>query len=244
MMECSFISAEGLLRPNNEDNLRYKTIGDYTVILVADGMGGHRGGEVASKIAVDFIMNAIENDPEMLAEQRFSSEATDLFRRANVEILMASIDNPDLSGMGTTVTLAVIKDRTVQVVHIGDSRCYLLHRSSITRLTKDHSYAQMLFDQQKITSEELENHPGRSQLTKILGENEYIQPDYYRYNVMYGDLILLTTDGIHSVLNDSEIVSCLSKHNDLDGGLQKLRKAVYDKGAPDNLTAVLAIYKP
>ncbi|MCQ2483099.1 MAG: protein phosphatase 2C domain-containing protein [Clostridia bacterium] len=232
MIPYDVISDVGLVRENNEDSYAVKKIGDYTVLMVADGVGGLPYGEVASRTAIEAASDFLEKN--LLAEEISNDEIAEvlklLYNKVNADVVKQGLKlNSSANGIviGTTLTICVVYKQQITVAHIGDSRAYLIHGSSIIKLTEDH------------VSDD-DNHF----LTKVIGDNSFLSPDIYRYSIMYGDLILLSTDGLHSVLSDNEIVVCLKKHKDLKGCLTNLVEAVYKKGAPDNVTIVLAHDKP
>lgn len=233
----------GNVRVNNEDNYVIKDYGKSRVMILADGMGGTEGGEIASKIAVDTITSMLESDIkeplDTIDEKTLQDELSYFFEQANKNILKHAINNPEYEGMGTTLTVAVIRGRRIFVVHAGDTRAYLFHGSAMTQLTNDHTFAAELFRSGSITKEEMKNHPGRHKLVKSLGDNSYLSPDYYGYNIIYGDMLMLCTDGLHSYVDDSEILSCCKKHNDLEGCLNNLFEAAYKAGSSDNITAMI-----
>ncbi len=240
----SFARSEtGKVRLNNEDNYAIKDFGKTRVMVLADGMGGVEGGEVASKIAVDSVVSMLTNDLgdsiDSMDEEKLKDELSYFFSEANKNILKHAISNSELDGMGTTLTVVVIKGRRILVGHIGDCRVYLFHGSSMTQLTNDHTFAAELFRNSSITREEMRNHPGRHKLVKCLGDNSYVSPDFYGYNIIYGDMVLLCTDGLYSVMEDSEILNCCRKHNDLEGSLNNLFEAAYKAGSEDNITALI-----
>ncbi len=232
MIPYDVITDVGLVRDNNEDSYAVIKIGDYTILMVADGVGGLLHGEVASRTAIESASDFLENrlSSEEISNAEIGELLKLLYNKVNADVVKQGLklSNSDTGTfMGTTLTICVIYKQQITVANIGDSRAYLIHGSSIIKLTEDH-----------VTVED--SHV----LTKVIGDNSFVSPDIYRYSIMYGDLVLLSTDGLHSVLNDNEIVVCLKKHKDLKGCLTNLVEAVYKKGAPDNVTIVLAHDKP
>lgn len=228
MLSC--VRSESGLRPNNEDYTKSLQIGDYKLFVIADGMGGENKGEVASQIAVETLCDTIE---EALKTESFDDKAleelfTNAFQKANKNIVQYCADNGLRdSDMGTTLTSMLVKERKAYVAHIGDTRAYLKHGSALTRLTKDHVSAEH-----------------SNELVKYLGTNSYVYPDFYTYNIMYGDLIMLCSDGVYGKLTDTKIVECLKLHNKLEGCLDNLFQAAKESGSEDNLTALLANIRP
>lgn len=227
MIPCEYITDIGILREINEDSCQALSIGEYFCMIIADGIGGLEFGEEASRTAVDFATSLLQeqnSSNEPLTEESFLNN---LFNRINAEVYKTGLNLGATVGIGTTLTLAILKGNSLTIAHVGDSRAYMVHGSSLIQLTQDNTIG----DNSHI-------------LSKSLGENNFIKPDIYRYNIMYGDLVLLCTDGLHSVLKDDEILLCIKKHKDLKGCLDNLVKAVYTKDAPDNVTIILAHNKP
>lgn len=265
-MNIDYRTAKGPVRADNEDSLIIHEIGEYVIAAVADGMGGHECGQIASSMAVKSLVHHVE---ELISERadELDSRASredgnndrepfvrlleEAFQRINRDIVRYSYENSvpvkgeaSYAGMGTTLTCAVISRNRLYLAHIGDSRAYLVHGSSITRLTADHTYAAKLVREGRLTPEAASKHPGSHELVKWLGENRYISPDVSVYNIIYGDLLLLCTDGIYAVTDDSRILQCVRKHNDLKGGLDKLFENACLCGSDDNMTAILIHLRP
>lgn len=248
-MEIACGSEKGNTRINNEDRYAVKTIGDLTLMVLADGIGGAEGGEIAASIAVDTVMDLFEKDAKTgalddLDDKKFKEKSTSYYQKSNYNILIKAINEKELMGMGTTLTCILIRGNRLFIAHIGDSRAYLIHGSAITQLTGDHTYTAELLKSKSITEQEAKTHPGKSILVRSLGVNAFIIPDIYCYNIIYGDLVLLCTDGVYSVLENHEISDCLKKHNNLDGCVVNLIKKAEEKGSRDNITAILAYVRP
>ena len=227
----SYIKSDKGLRSNNEDFALDAQVGKYKIFAVADGMGGENNGEVASSVACNTVITNLvsyfeANDNP--SENDIKDVLNNVFQDANKEILKTCADaGLRDSDMGTTLTVAVIRERKAIIAHIGDTRAYLKHGSSLTRLTSDHV-----------------SNTDSNQLVKFLGVNCFINPDIYSYNIMYGDLFVLCTDGVYKNLSDATIVECLKIHNDLEGSADKLFTAAMEAGSSDNLTVLLANIRP
>ena len=247
-MNIDYRSEVGKIREKNEDSVIVKQIGDFTVVAVADGMGGQQNGEVASSVAVNALVNELQDiltRETLSTDEQYKSMLTSVFQRVNKAVVCESLKTglDDLS-MGTTLTCAIINARKLYLAHIGDSRAYLIHGSAMTRLTNDHTYAQKLADEGKIPQQEVLSHEDSHKLVRWLGENSYINPDVYSYNIIYGDLLLLCTDGMYRAVDDSRILQCVKKHNDLKGCLDNLFEAAYEGGSDDNVTSLLVHIRP
>lgn len=224
----------GLVRDGNEDS----ALTAPNLIAVADGMGGHAGGEVASSIAV----NALFKLQPLLADENIDGESKeDLFLNVTHEIdnqiLEKSKSNPNLSGMGTTLTALNISGENLELLHIGDSRCYRYRGNKLEQLSYDHTVMQELLDQGRLTPEEVIDHPQRSLLTQALMGDSGIDPILVSYEIKKGDQYLLCSDGLTNVLSDYEI-SKIIEANENDQVVPALIAEVRAKGAPDNITII------
>ena len=226
----------GLVRDGNEDSALISA----NLIAVADGMGGHAGGEVASAIAINTLQQLLPviNDPAIDLDSR-----ADLFLNisyeVDAEILRVSKAQPELSGMGTTLTALSLTGDQVDLLHIGDSRCYRWRDKKLEKLSYDHTVMQELLDQGRLTPEEVFDHPQRSLLTQALMGDSGIDPVLMSYEVKPGDKFLLCSDGLTNVLSELEIAKII-KATDEDKLLAELIKETKAKGAPDNITIVWA----
>jgi serine/threonine protein phosphatase PrpC len=222
------------VRSGNEDS----ALTCANLIAVADGMGGHAGGEVASAIAINTLEQLLPviSDLEVDVASR-----EDLFLNITYEvdsqILAKSKDSPELSGMGTTLTALSILDNTVELLHIGDSRCYRYRNNKLEQLSYDHTVMQELLDQGRLTPEEIIDHPQRSLLTQALMGDSGIDPILVSYEIKKGDQFLLCSDGLTNVLSEYEI-SKIIEANKPEDIAPALIAEVRVKGAPDNITII------
>jgi PPM family protein phosphatase len=226
----------GLVRDGNEDS----ALISQNLIAVADGMGGHAGGEVASAIAINTLeaLLPVITDTEIDIDSR-EDLFLNLSYEVDAEILRVSKERPELSGMGTTLTALAITNNQVDLLHIGDSRCYLWRDKKLTRLSYDHTVMQELLDQGRLTPDEVFDHPQRSLLTQALMGDSGIDPVLMSYEVKIDDKFLICSDGLTNVLSDLEI-SKIIKATDEDKLLAELINETKAKGAPDNITIVWA----
>ena len=226
-------SEVGLHRSGNEDSALINGV----LIAVADGMGGHAGGEVASKVAITTLaqilplLNNNEIDPESL-EDFLQSAVLDV----DDEIKLTAEADDRLSGMGTTLTAIALYRDQAYVMHTGDSRAYRLRGKEFTQLTKDHSVVQELIDAGTITEAEAATHPQRSVLTNVLMGYGNITPILIQHEVKAGDKFLLCSDGLNNVVSNQEIHKLMSE----DDAIAKLISLTYERGAPDNVTILIA----
>ena len=238
----------GLVRSSNED---CGHASDW-LLVVADGMGGHQAGEVASEITVSTIKNActpapIGSDDSNLAHPHLS----DLVKAvvdANSAIFRASLEDPDKQGMGTTVTaLSVIVDPTdpdttfaLGLVNVGDSRTYVMRQGRLRQVSKDHSFVQDLVDQGQITKEEARYHPRRNIVTRALGIEPDVRVDSVQLPLIKGDRYLLCSDGLVDEVDDDHIADILKQHAEPQAAADALVQAANDNGGRDNITVIVA----
>jgi len=226
----------GLVREGNEDSAIYGA----NLIAVADGMGGHAGGEVASAIAINALAQLLPviTDSEIDIDSR-----EDLFLNITYEIdsqiLEKSKQNPELAGMGTTLTALNISGDNVELLHIGDSRCYRYRDNKLEQLSYDHTVMQELLDQGRLTPEEVFDHPQRSLLTQALMGDSGLDPILVSYEIKADDKFLLCSDGLTNLLSDYEITKIIESKTDNDL-IAALIAEVKAKGAPDNITIIWA----
>lgn len=234
------ITDRGLVRENNEDSSTVKTSGRDLIFAVADGMGGHAMGEVASKTALDFVISDLLSTLESVNNQKAIEDLLHkTVEKANIRVYLESLKDTDYHGMGTTLTLGVLRDWRLYLSHIGDSRAYLLHGSHLDRLTLDHTLVQQMVEAGTISESEATKHPKRHMLTRSLGVKEYMTPDTTSFDIFEGDVILLCTDGLYGCISDKEIRDIMRKNKDLEMCGQKLVDAAIEAGGHDNVTVVL-----
>ncbi len=218
----------GRVRKHNEDSLIIKP----PLYAVADGMGGHEAGEVASEIAIQTITKEAPDsvDPEALRGAVIA---------ANKAIIVGAREGLGRPGMGTTLTAAVIEEDDLLVAQVGDSRAYLLHDGKLQQLTRDHSLMEELVSSGQITEEEARYHPNRSIITRALGSDPTVQPDLYELQVSAGDRLLLCSDGLSGMLEPEELERILASDEDPQRVADKLVDAANEAGGFDNITVLI-----
>jgi serine/threonine protein phosphatase PrpC len=222
----------GLVRDGNEDSALISS----RLVAVADGMGGHAGGEVASKIAITSVreLSDVLNNASLDDESR-EDLLLNISFSIDQEIAEAADADRALQGMGTTLTALHLGEESVELLHIGDTRCYQWNGKKLIQLSYDHTVMQELLDQGRLTPDEVFNHPQRSLLTQALIGDSGIDPLLHVFKASVGDQFLLCSDGLTSVLSDLEITSIIKKSESSEV-VDTLVKAVLEKGAPDNVT--------
>jgi PPM family protein phosphatase len=218
----------GRQRQANEDSYFAKS----PVFAVADGMGGAQAGEVASRIAAGAFEQEV--DAETPAETQLEGIAMD----ANREIHELAQRDSSHAGMGTTLTAALVRGDEVSLGHVGDSRAYVFRDGQLKRLTKDHSLVEELRRQGRLTDEEAEEHPQRSIITRALGPEPNVNVDTMTFPAKNGDVFLLCSDGLTTMVNDDQIEAILEESKTLRGGVNRLVDTANAKGGRDNITAV------
>lgn len=241
-MEVFSKSDIGLVRTSNQDDCRFGVFSPCCAwAVVCDGMGGANGGNVASATAVDVISEQIQQlYDEKLSKEQLVTLLTDIVQRANAQVFDMSISNPELEGMGTTCEFVFVKDRTVHVVHVGDSRTYAIRGGKIKQLTEDHSIVQEMVRRGEITPEEAIKHPNKNIITRALGIRPEVNIDYIEANFTYGDVLLLCTDGLTNCVSTGDIVKIVHENRGEDM-TNKLVDKAKEGGGSDNIT-VTVIY--
>lgn len=224
------ISKTGLVRQRNED--RFYAQGP--LLIVADGMGGYTGGEYASTMVVDTIVEVVNKATEISTEVLENA-----ILKANSMVYEKSQSYKELEGMGTTAVVAYVQEDTLYWAHVGDSRLYLYGQEGLHRMTKDHSMVQQLVEAGTITEDEVIHHPKRNMLTRAIGVYETVEVDTGVVEVHQNDRILLCSDGLSGYIEESKIEQVLSEENNESRALEDLVHLVYDAGARDNVTIVL-----
>ena len=219
----------GRQRSANEDSLFV----DPPLFAVADGMGGAKAGEVASAVAVEAVEAAEESNEPVEAQ------LAGIVRRANRRIYELAAADESRRGMGTTLTLAKVHGDEVSLAHVGDSRAYRMRDGELEQLTRDHSLVAELERSGQITAEAAEHHPQRSIITRALGPEPDVQVDTYTMAGRDGDLFLICSDGLTSMISDDEVASILRSAPSLEDAADALVRAANQSGGKDNITVIL-----
>lgn len=237
----------GCRRENNEDFLSYwepESDRDFQrmgrLAIIADGMGGYEGGQEASRLAVETILHVYGHEPSSDP----SAALVRGFLEAHDRIRQYADDHPELQGMGTTCTALVLQGQKLFVVHIGDSRLYLLRKGTIQRLTHDHSYVGRLVESGILRSEEAESHPQRHILTAALGAGAELSPEAFTepLEVEAGDSLVLCTDGLWSQVSEKELLGVVSSHSPA-AACRELVRIARERGGPDNITLQILLVR-
>lgn len=218
----------GRVRTHNEDSV----LAQPPLFVVADGLGGHEAGEVASSLAVETLRDHAPRHADTNALAR-------AVKAANREVIRAAKEGIGRSGMGTTLTAAMVENGIIAIAHVGDSRAYLLHGGRLRRLTEDHSMVADMIRMGQLTEAESRVHPNRSVITRALGTDSSMEADTYRFEVEDGDRLLLCSDGLTGMLEDPKIEEILGAYRDPAVTAQALIAAANDAGGQDNISVVV-----
>jgi serine/threonine protein phosphatase PrpC len=267
-VDVSGLSHAGRVRPRNEDHFLVVRLGRYleTVLsslppgevpvradeagyamIVADGMGGHVAGELASRMAISNLVKLVLEMPEWIfhlddaSADDASARSRGRFRRVNRAIIEHGTEHPEVQGMGTTMTAVRNLGRHLQIVHVGDSRAYLLRAGYLHRLTRDHTYVQLLLDSGQLSQEEAANFTSRHMLVNALGgASEDVEVDVDQLELVSGDRIVLCSDGLTDLVDDESIRRALVDCPGSAAACQCLIDMALERGGRDNVTVVTA----
>lgn len=231
---------KGPVRAENEDAFRVVDLGKNSCFaVVCDGMGGEAGGRIASEIATTRITEVVK---EGYREEMESRHISDLLKTAiasaNIMIYNKAKKNPELQGMGTTAVVCIIRDDIAYIVHVGDSRAYLVGDRTINQITVDHTIVQVYLEQGKITEEEAQNHPRKHLITRALGVDEEVHPDYYEISIEPEESVLICSDGLTNYFDNQDLLletAALPRAKWVDD----LIAGAIERGGNDNVTVVL-----
>ncbi len=233
-------SDKGKVREQNED---YYYISDIDkspgIYMLADGMGGYEGGEVASRLAIDAATRYLKNHFDIIehTKEEIMKLVREAMEYANKIVFDVAKNSEDLQSMGTTLEVCLIYNNRAYIGHIGDSRIYRIRDKFIRKLTADHSYVEQLVKDGTITKEEAKNHPKKNMLMKALGCSEYVEPDVMVKNFEPGDIIVMTSDGLTNMVDDNIIYNTIK--NNFETSDEILINMANNAGGIDNITVVI-----
>ncbi|WP_366921596.1 Stp1/IreP family PP2C-type Ser/Thr phosphatase [Metallumcola ferriviriculae] len=233
-MLAEAISHTGLVRRNNED--AYLIISDLKIFAVADGMGGHAAGEIASKLAVNTLAEYINKHIHDHPPARVLADAV---AAANEEIYFQAVNHPSHSGMGTTLSAVWVVEDIAYLAHIGDSRIYLFRDEKLDLVTCDHSFVSEMVRNGNLTAQEAEKHPQRNLLTRALGTESNVEVDMKELTLQKDDILLCCTDGLSAFVSADELEQMIRSNKDTNSKLQQMLQLALNRGGHDNITAML-----
>lgn len=238
-MKSFSITDVGMKRQINQDYIycEENAIGSLpNLFIVADGMGGHNAGDYASKYSVEYVIREIK-------ENHFKTPIGILenaIHKAGDALLSEAKEKDGLEGMGTTFVAAVVYDKTMYVANIGDSRLYVIHKDRIKQITEDHSLVEEMIKTGEIERKDSRHHPNKNIITRALGTQKYISPDYFEVSIKKGDLILMCSDGLSNMLDDMEMLNIIKESgDDIAHAGHKLVEKANEYGGNDNIAVIL-----
>ena len=235
-MNYYYITDPGKVRERNEDSVAIVENGTKEkLLIVADGMGGHKDGEIASHIALDLIVNRFENISSVGNKEDAINWIQSTVSEANVEIFKYVKDHPESEGMGTTIVMAILTPSFLLIGNIGDSSGYIFKNNKLHKITVDHTLVNLLVKSGELTEEEAKNHPKKNVLMKALGSSTNVDMDIFNVELNI-DGIFLCSDGLTNMLDDSQIAKVLSENNDIKSKLEKLVFKANNRGGNDNIS--------
>ncbi len=236
-MRSSGLTDKGCKRSNNQDSIFFsdEPVGPLpNLYIVADGMGGHRAGDQASKMAIqittEFVKASTLENPIAILKRAMIY--------ANNEIYKASSKDPELAGMGTTMVVAVVLDSKLYVANVGDSRLYLIN-DDITQITMDHSLVEELIRNGELERKKGRNHPEKNIITRAMGSKDEVVPDFFEIDITPEDTILLCSDGLSNMVENDEIKDIIVEHYNLDEMTEALVSRANYYGGSDNISAII-----
>jgi len=244
IMQIAYKTDIGRVPNHNEDAFSIFMDPDRCLVIVADGVGGHHAGEVASRLAVRSIRQFLLAERETSGEEDLTETLKAAFASAHQEIIQEAADNDSLTGMATTVVLGLFQNRKLHVAHVGDSRAYQVVSRRLSPLTQDHSLVMAMMKSGIITPQETQNHSLKNIITQCLGCPDYLGPDINTLELAAGDLFLFCTDGLTDMLVEKKIQRVVRRHaQKLHHCVDRLVALANIKGGRDNITVVLAKYE-
>lgn len=236
------ISDKGNVRQINQDVCitHYDNLLSTTILVVCDGMGGAKAGNIASEMAaesfMDYMKSHVTQENTIIEIMQHMHEAV---REGNSRVYDKSINDSDCSGMGTTLVAAAVASNGCVIANVGDSRAYHVTGNKITQITKDHSVVEDMIDRGDLTRSEASSHPNRNLITRALGTSSDTEPDFFFLSLISGDSLLLCSDGLSNVITEQLLLTEITSSSDARETCERLIKLAINKGAPDNVTAVV-----
>ena len=242
-MQCWGLTDTGCVREQNQDSFQIEQLDKHTVLcVICDGMGGAKSGNVASSLAVDVFTQDVKRswNPDMDGE-RLDQMLSGAVKLANFTVYDQAQQFEEFAGMGTTLVAVLIQGKKATFVNVGDSRAYWINRDGIRQITTDHSLVQMMVSRGEITKEQARNYPGKNLITRAIGTENMVECDIFHKRMEKGDCVLLCTDGLSNQIDEQEILFEVAHGTKKEQCCQRLLEIAVRRGAPDNVTSVLAV---
>lgn len=239
-MEWAYQSDVGCVRSHNEDSVFIHQPDEHMmVVIVADGMGGHRAGDVASQLAAEVVGEQLREMKVELSMTELENMLRQSVKKANDCILQRSREDRALQGMGTTLVAAIIKEQELLIGNIGDSRAYLINKKTFSQLTRDHSLVNELLHMGEITEIEAEAHPQKHVLVRAVGTDPEVKPDVIKRQWVANDYLLLCTDGLTNMVSDEQIHAVIQEDQSVQWKVDELMRQALEAGGEDNISLAL-----
>ena len=235
-MQTFYYTDTGKVRSHNEDSITIVNKNNKEFILaIADGMGGHKAGEIASSIAINYIEESIADKETIGTKDEAIEWLRQIVKEINKQIFTYAKENPESKGLGTTLVIAIKTEDYILYGNIGDSSGYVIKNEKLTKVTKNHTYVEMLLNTGKITEEDAKNHPAKNLLTRALGANDPVDIDIFDVDTSI-DGILLCSDGLTNMVTDEQIEKVLNSNLPIEETIIKLIKKANSRGGTDNIS--------
>lgn len=243
-MKMIFMTDKGKVRNHNEDNGGiFHNQTKQILTVVADGMGGHRAGDVASEMTITELKRLWEAAPEIGTADQAESWLIKSIKQVNTTLHEHAKLHSECDGMGTTIVAVIITKLFITVAHVGDSRCYIFNEAGFSQITEDHSLVNELVRSGEITKEDAENHPRKNVLIRALGTEEIVELDIKSMVFEEGDVLLLCSDGLSNKVSEIEMVECLTQEIKIDEKASQLIDFANHHGGEDNITLIIVNYE-
>ena len=240
-MEIVAKSDVGKVREMNQDSFYIFDDEEYKLCILADGMGGYKGGEIASKLTVNAVQSFVTNN--FIYTEKSTDGLlkllNDAIEYANMIVYEKSQEDAELKDMGTTIDACLIYNGKLYIGHVGDSRVYRIRKNVIRKITTDHSYVEKLVKEGTITKEEAKSHPKKNMLTKALGCSSFVEPDLLYKVFQKEDILLMCSDGLTNMVNEEVIYNILTQQKSTDEISKELINSANNMGGYDNITAIV-----
>jgi len=237
------ITDQGCSRNQNQDAYQIEALSKNALLcVVCDGMGGAKSGNIASTLAVDVFSQEVKRTwtPDM-SQDKLDQMLKNAVKLANFTVYDQAQQFTEFTGMGTTLVAVLIQGKMATIVNVGDSRAYCVDKAGIKQLTTDHSLVQMMISRGELTAEQAKNYPGKNLITRAIGTEPVVDCDIYYRKMERGDCLLLCTDGLSNLLDDQEMLFEVAHGVEKQQCCQRLLDIAKKRGAPDNVTCVLAM---
>ena len=241
---CAGATDIGRKRKTNQDSIYLDS--EYNFFAVADGMGGHNGGDIASQISVDFMPTFLKNNKNLEPQSLMKN----MIQNINKAILKKAEENPELHGMGTTIAAFMFSGPQLVIGNVGDSRVYLVNNNNIYQLTRDHSFVQEKLNLGIYSREEAAKDPQKNVLVRSVGFEADLQVDIFHYRICKNDIFLICSDGLHGKVSDADILQIIQKHisdsssckqGEVEKAVNELIQQANENGGQDNISVILTV---